>query len=45
MNIFDYIKLGNYSDELGGLTSPITNQKMFMKTDNMYVDITYMFTS
>lgn len=51
---FDFIKLGPYVEELGGLKSPTTNQRLYKversetKYDNEYpiyklVDITYKF--
>lgn len=49
---FDYIKIGPYIKELGGLDSPITNQKFYTKgkhlhkidaNDNMLYDTTYKF--
>lgn len=39
----DYLKLGSYIEELGGLSSPLTNQVMYKLTDNGYEDITYKF--
>lgn len=35
----DYIKVGSYIKELGGLKSPTTNQRMYFKS----TDITYKF--
>lgn len=43
MNCFDYIKLGSYQEHLGGLESQTTNQKMYKKQDNKYLDITSLF--
>ena len=43
MEMFDYIKLGSYKAELGGLNEPTTNQKLYQKTSEEYVDITYNF--
>ena len=40
---FDYIKIGPYIKELGGLDSPTTNQKMFHFTGTSVDDITYKF--
>jgi anaerobic ribonucleoside-triphosphate reductase activating protein len=40
---FDYIKIGSYNEELGGLNSKITNQKMYKKENDKYVDITKSF--
>lgn len=39
---FDYIKIGSYKKELGGLDKETTNQRMF-KFDNVYKDITKIF--
>lgn len=39
----DYLKIGSYKQEYGGLDSEITNQKMYKITDGKYEDITYMF--
>lgn len=43
MQIFDYIKLGNYNEKLGPLDKPTTNQRMYKKTDDFYIDITSEF--
>lgn len=43
MYCFDYIKLGSYKNEFGALDSPTTNQKMYMKIDGIYKDITFKF--
>ena len=40
---FDYIKFGSYKENLGGLDSPSTNQKMYYKNISGYTDITYKF--
>ena len=42
-NAFDYIKVGPYIEALGGLTSPITNQKFYKVIDNKLINITYKF--
>ncbi len=39
----DYLKLGPYKEELGGLASPSTNQRMFKLDHGEYVDITSEF--
>jgi anaerobic ribonucleoside-triphosphate reductase activating protein len=40
----DYLKTGQYKKELGGLSSPSTNQRMYrMNSEGIYDDITYMF--
>lgn len=43
--IFDYIKIGSFKQELGGLDNPKTNQKFFKKNkkDNTWVEETYKF--
>ena len=43
MHCFDYIKLGSYKEEFGALDSPTTNQKMYMKTNGIYENITFKF--
>ena len=40
---FSYIKVGSYREELGGLDSPTTNQRMLKKVDGEFVDITEEF--
>lgn len=45
---YDYIKIGRYIKELGGLGNPQTNQHMYKKMisfdgDVTYTDITYIF--
>ena len=43
---FDYVKVGEYNDQLGGLTSNTTNQRMYKqinKPSNIWEDITYKF--
>lgn len=37
---FDYIKLGPYNEELGGLKSKYTNQRLFIIEDGHPIDIT-----
>lgn len=50
--LFDYIKIGPYIKEKGGLDNPNTNQKFYAKgstlhkmdaNDNMLYDVTYKF--
>lgn len=43
MNVFDYIKLGSYKEEFGGLDSKKTNQRMYKKESRKYRDITDAF--
>ena len=40
---FDYIKIGPYIPELGGLDSETTNQIMYKVEDEELIDITYRF--
>lgn len=40
---FDYIKIGSYQKEFGGLNSKNTNQKMYMLKNGKYIDITKNF--
>ena len=37
---FDYIKLGSYMEELGGLDSPKTNQRFYKIINGKTIDIT-----
>ena len=39
----DYIKVGPYKEELGGLASKATNQRMYFFDDKGMTDITYKF--
>jgi anaerobic ribonucleoside-triphosphate reductase activating protein len=46
MSNLDYIKVGKFIKEKGGLDNPNTNQKMYKNLNNTFeelVDITYMF--
>lgn len=38
---FDYIKIGPYIEDLGGLKSPTTNQRLYKVADGTLNDITY----
>ena len=40
--IVDYLKIGHFDKDRGGLKSPTTNQRMF-KIDTVKTDITYKF--
>lgn len=40
---FDYIKIGSYNKYLGDLSYSTTNQRLFKKVNNHYVDITHLF--
>lgn len=39
----DYIKIGHYAKECGGLDSPTTNQKFYAIKNNKYIDQTFKF--
>lgn len=39
----DYIKVGHYDHDRGGLDQPTTNQVMYQLTEKGYRDITYKF--
>lgn len=43
MNLFDYIKIGSYQQDLGPLTSSKTNQRLYQKVNQKYVNITNCF--
>ncbi len=43
LNSFDYVKLGDYREALGGLNSRTTNQRMYRITDGKREDITDRF--
>ncbi len=43
MRCFDYIKIGSYKQELGDLSKKTTNQRLYKKENNVYIDITYLF--
>ena len=43
LNYFDYIKIGPYMKDLGGLKSPTTNQRLYKIKDKKLEDITYKF--
>ncbi len=40
---FDYIKVGEYVEKLGGLNSPTTNQRLYKISQGIPVDITSVF--
>lgn len=43
-DIFDYVKVGPYKEELGGLDKPTTNQRMYRhEPDSSWSDITSKF--
>lgn len=43
MNVFDYVKIGSYRESLGPLYYRTTNQRLFKKCTDKYVDITDEF--
>jgi anaerobic ribonucleoside-triphosphate reductase activating protein len=44
LDYFDYIKVGPYKKDLGGLRNPNTNQKLYKKDKNgRWENITYRF--
>lgn len=42
-NYFEYIKLGPYIPELGGLNSMTTNQRLYVRGSGKWLDITHKF--
>ena len=40
---FDYVKIGPYIEELGGLKSPTTNQRLYKRVGESWEDITSVF--
>lgn len=42
-DLFQYVKLGAYQPEKGGLTSPNTNQRLYKNCNNVPIDITDCF--
>lgn len=43
LELLDYVKIGSYVEELGGLSSPTTNQRLYKKENGEWKDITYRF--
>ena len=43
--LFDYVKLGPYLPDKGGLKSPATNQRLFRRNGDVWEDITERFWS
>ncbi len=43
ISAFDFVKLGDYREDCGGLNSPTTNQKMFHIKNGELIDITSRF--
>lgn len=42
-SVMDYVKVGPYVEELGGLKSPTTNQRMYRVTNDKLEDFTKIF--
>lgn len=42
-NLLDYVKIGSYKEEYGGLNSPTTNQRFYMVDNGEYKDVTSLF--
>lgn len=40
---FDYVKLGPYKEEFGPLNQETTNQRLYKREGNTWIDITYKF--
>lgn len=43
MKEFDYVKVGSYIEALGGLLNNKTNQRLYMKKEDYFIDITFLF--
>ena len=43
MKIFDYVKTGSYAKHMGALFSPKTNQRFYLKRNNIFEDVTKKF--
>ena len=43
LSCFDYIKSGEYIEELGGLKNPATNQRFYRIENEKMIDITEKF--
>ena len=41
--VLDYLKLGPYIESLGGLKSEKTNQRLYKREDDSWIDITSVF--
>jgi len=41
INSLNYYKIGRYDESKGGLSSPNTNQRLYEKKNNEWIDITY----
>ena len=43
LSFFDYIKLGEYIEKLGGLKNPTTNQRLYRIENETMIDVTYIY--
>ena len=43
LKVFNYVKVGPYIEELGGLKSPTTNQRLYKRVGDEWQDITNLF--
>lgn len=43
MKVFDYVKLGSYIEHAGALFSPRTNQRFYLKRNEIFEDVTKKF--
>lgn len=43
LEMLDYIKIGEYKEELGGLDKPTTNQRFYKNVNGQYQDVTHVF--
>ena len=43
LKVFNYVKVGPYIEELGGLKSPTTNQHLYKRVGDEWQDITNLF--
>lgn len=43
LSLIDYLKIGKYIKERGGLSNPKTNQRMYFIQKKDIIDITYLF--
>ncbi|MPM08407.1 hypothetical protein SDC9_54719 [bioreactor metagenome] len=43
LDLLDYVKIGHYDEQLGGIDRPSTNQRMYKKENGKWSDITAHF--
>jgi anaerobic ribonucleoside-triphosphate reductase activating protein len=43
LELLNYVKIGSYKKELGGLESKTTNQRLYKIVDDNYIDLTEVF--